>query len=81
MLEELKEYPLVVGTKQTGRALAAGKVETVYVAEDADPAMTEPIVKACREAQIEVVPVPTRRMLGSACGVKVGTAVAGRLRK
>lgn len=76
MLDELRTAEKVVGVKQLLRALAQGEVKKVFVAEDADPALTEPLVEQCRSAEIEVVSVPTMRQLGDACEISVKAAAA-----
>ena len=43
MLEELKSAKKVVGIKQLRKALNAGSVKKVFIAEDADPLLTDPI--------------------------------------
>lgn len=75
MLEELKNSH-VVGAKQTRRALSEGKAAKVFVAVDADPALTEPLMAQAREKGVEVVNAATMKELGKACGIAVGAAVA-----
>ncbi|MFA7467079.1 MAG: ribosomal L7Ae/L30e/S12e/Gadd45 family protein [Desulfotomaculaceae bacterium] len=65
-----------VGTKQTIKALKREPVKTVYVAENAERHVIEPILAACREKQVPVVRVDSMKTLGKACGIKVGCAVA-----
>lgn len=48
MLEELSCENRVVGLKQTRRLLAAGHAGRVFLAKDADPALVEPLLAACR---------------------------------
>lgn len=76
MLSELIASQKVVGAKQTRRALAGGQARTVYLAEDADPRVTEAIRDLCRESGVPVCDVPTMKELGQACGISVGAAVA-----
>lgn len=76
MLSKLAEASKVVGAKQTRRALAGGQAQTVYLAEDADPRVTEAIRELCRECGVPVCDVPTMKELGQACGISVGAAVA-----
>ena len=76
MLSKLSESPKVVGAKQTKRALAGGKAAAIYMAEDADPRVTEEIRDLCREHGVSVCDVPTMKELGQACGFAVGAAVA-----
>ena len=41
--------PRVVGAKQTRRALADGRAVRVFLAEDADPGVTDPVEVLCAE--------------------------------
>ena len=79
MLDDLKTAHKVVGIKQLRKALTAGGVKTVYLAEDADPALTDPIAQQCRREQIPVVFVPTMKQLGAACDISVDAAAAAIL--
>ncbi|MCL2335914.1 MAG: ribosomal L7Ae/L30e/S12e/Gadd45 family protein [Firmicutes bacterium] len=65
-----------VGAKQTIKALKKDQVRVVYVAENAERNIIEPILAACREKQIPVVRVDSMKTLGKACGIKVGCASA-----
>lgn len=76
MLDELKTARRVVGIKQLRKALAAGRAKTVFIAEDADPALTEPLVRQCHELNVAVVPVATMQQLGAACEISVSAAAA-----
>ena len=76
-LPELRREHLLVGTKQLRKALRAGRVETVYLAKNADPGVTEPLEALCAEAGIQPVWVRTMAELGRACGIDVGAAAAG----
>ena len=79
MLQELQNGKIVVGIKQLRRAVAEHRVRKVWLADDADPALTEPLEKLCTEAGIPVTHVPTKRELGQACRISVGAAAAGLL--
>ncbi|MEG2096790.1 MAG: ribosomal L7Ae/L30e/S12e/Gadd45 family protein [Pseudoflavonifractor sp.] len=79
MLAELKQGNKVVGVKQTRRALEGGRVRCVFLAEDADPRVTEPIGALCAEKGIPVETAHLMKDLGSACGIAVGSAVAALL--
>ena len=76
MLDELKSDHKVVGIKQLRRALSNGKARKVFIAEDADPALTAPIEELCREGHVEMVTVPTMKQLGDACEIPVAAAAA-----
>ena len=81
MLSELKQGARVVGVKQTRRAVNDGKAVRVFLAEDADPRVTEPVAALCAERSIPVERVAQMKELGSACGIAVGSAVAALLRQ
>ena len=76
MLSKLAGSPKVVGAKQTKRAVSGGKAVAVYLAEDADPRVTEAIRDLCRTCGVPVYDVPAMKELGKACGIAVGAAVA-----
>ncbi len=79
MLDELKTANKVVGIKQLRKALSAGRVKKVYLADDADPMLTQPLMEQCRALQITVVCVPTMKQLGAACNIPVDAAAAAIL--
>ena len=79
MLEELKTARKVVGIKQLRKALNAGGVQKVFIAEDADPLLTDPIAERCRQLDIPVISVPTMKQLGAACNISVDAAAAAIL--
>ena len=81
MLDELKTEKKVVGIKQLRRALTDQTAELVFLAKDADPALTEPLMTQCREGGVEVVSDVTMAELGKACGISVGAAAAAILRR
>lgn len=76
MLSELNTQNKIVGIKQLRKALRIGGVQKVFVALNADPKMISPIVEASREAGIPVEEAETMEILGKACGIEVGAAVA-----
>ena len=76
MLSKLSESSKVVGAKQTKRALNGGTALAVYLAEDADPRVTEAIRELCAERNVPVYDVPAMKELGQVCGISVGAAVA-----
>ena len=77
MLEELNHAARIVGVKQLSKALADGTVRKVFLADDADPALTDPVREACTLAGIPVETVASARQLGQACGISVAAAAAG----
>lgn len=79
MLDELKTPQKVVGVKQLLKALSRGQVKKVFIAKDADPMLTEPVIEQCSRAAIAVILVPTMRQLGAACDISVDAAAAAIL--
>ena len=73
MLEELSTAQKVVGVKQSLRALREGRSRKVFLACDADPAVTVRVEDAC--ASVPVERDFTMAQLGSAAGIAVGAAV------
>jgi len=79
MLETLRSEPSgkrTVGAKQVGRALRNGGVLHVFLAEDADPKVTEPIEMLCQKQSVPLEKVESMSELGKACGIAVGCSVA-----
>ncbi len=79
MLDELKNQPKVVGIKQLRKSLKDGQVVCAFVALDADPRLTDPVVEECARLDVKLVEVATMEALGKACGIAVGAAAAGLL--
>lgn len=80
-METLKQSAnRVVGTKQVLRALKAGTLARVYVANDSDTFLFQRVARAAEEAGVPAVRVNTMKELGEACKVAVDTAAAGILK-
>ena len=75
-LPDLSKEQLVVGVKQLRKALKNDRALCVFLAENADPAITEPLAQLCAEKQIPVTWVASMADLGRACGIEVGAAAA-----
>lgn len=65
-----------IGTKQTTKMVELGKANEVFVAKDADPRITMKIVNLCKKMGVMVTYVDSMKLLGKACGIEVGAAVA-----
>ncbi len=74
--QAISDRKVIVGAKQLRKALTSGIVCHVFLAADADPAITEPIRTLCRLHNVEVTLVRTMADLGKACGIAVGAAAA-----
>ncbi len=81
MLTRLKSDLKAVGAKQSRRAISSGNALCVFLAQNADPHITDPIRAICQQDAIPVQDVPTMRELGDACGISVGAAVAVLLKE
>lgn len=79
MLTELSQQTSVVGAKQVRRAIENGSARKVFLANDADPRLTEPLAQLCKEKGVETESVPAMKALGKACGISVPAAVAAIL--
>jgi len=67
---------IVVGAKQLKKALLGGRASRVYLAKNADPAITEPIEALCQQYGVPCAWVPSMTELGKRCGIEVGAAAA-----
>ena len=76
MAGELTAKDKVVGLKQTRRAVLQGTARRVYLACDADPALTEPLLALCRERGVGADGTLTMQQLGRICGIAVPAAAA-----
>ena len=76
---DLRGKRVVVGTKQLRKALENGRARWVWLAENADPALTEPLVALCQLNNVEFAWVRSMTDLGHACGIEVGAAAAATL--
>jgi large subunit ribosomal protein L7A len=69
-------HKVVVGAKQLRKALSTGAARRVFLAANADPAITEPIEALCQLNHVEFAWVKSMTDLGHACGIEVGAAAA-----
>lgn len=79
-MAEIRQNNVVVGAKQFKKALRDDRALKAYLAENADPAVTEPIEMMCKEQKIPVIWVRTMKELGLACGIEVGAAAVTAVR-
>ena len=80
-LESLKDAVRVIGVKQVTKAVQKGQAEAVFLADDADGRVTEPLLRLAEELDVSVVHVPTMQELGKACSIEVGAAAAAVLKE
>lgn len=73
---DLKGKRMIVGSKQLRKALESGRAKRVYLALNADPAITEPLEALCRKCNVAYDWVPSKQALGLSCGIEVGASAA-----
>ncbi|SCZ09676.1 ribosomal L7Ae/L30e/S12e/Gadd45 family protein [Alkaliphilus peptidifermentans] len=80
MLEILQHEKKTIGIKQTAKALKQDKAKALYVADDADQHLLQPLVELAEAKGIEVIHVDSMKKLGKACKIDVGAATAAVLK-
>jgi len=79
VITELASKAKVIGVKQSSKAIREGRATRVFLAADADPAITEPVAAGCTAAGIPVETGHTMAQLGQACRISVGASVVAIL--
>jgi Ribosomal protein HS6-type (S12/L30/L7a) len=78
-IPDLSSKQWVTGIKQTQRALEKGLLQKVYIAQDVESKVIEPLLALCKENNIPVEEVLDSMTLGKACKIAVKAAAAGIL--
>ena len=78
--EILATHKFVVGMKQLKKALRNGNASWVFLACNADPAITEPLAALCQDTGANLAWVKSMTDLGRACGIEVGAAAAAAIK-
>ena len=73
---DLTGFKVVVGAKQLKKSLQKGTARYVFLAENADPAITDQLCGLCRQSETPFSWVASMADLGRACGIEVGAAAA-----
>jgi large subunit ribosomal protein L7A len=68
-----------IGTKQATKVIELGQAREVFVAKDADPRVTGKVIALCKKMGVQVTYVDSMKLLGKACGIEVGAAIAAVL--
>ena len=71
----------VVGARQVLRAVSGGTLQQAFIARDADPFVTRPVMDACEKSGVRFAEVESMEQLGKACGIDVKASVAGLLKE
>jgi large subunit ribosomal protein L7A len=75
--EKVKQADKIsIGTKQATKMIEAGKAQEVFIAKDADPRVTTKVIALCKKMGVQVTYVDSMKLLGKACGIEVGAAIA-----
>lgn len=75
----MKDKKIVVGKKQTLRALQRNEAEKVYISKDADSHIIQSVADACSEHGVEIIYFNTMKELGASVGINVNAAAAAVL--
>ena len=81
MLADYAAHRIVVGAKQSAKAVRAGCAVRVFLAADADPMLLAPVEALCREHGVPTECGETMARLGATAGIAVGAAVVCALRE
>ncbi|WP_010244892.1 ribosomal L7Ae/L30e/S12e/Gadd45 family protein [Acetivibrio cellulolyticus] len=80
MIESLRDGNITVGVKQTIKTIEKGAAKVVFIARDADERVVGKVIELCKKDNVQVVYVDTMKLLGKACNIDVGAAVACTLK-
>lgn len=80
MLSDHAAHRVVVGAKQSARAIREGRAARVFLAVDADPMLLSPVEALCHAHGVPFECGETMARLGAAAGIAVGAAVVCALR-
>lgn len=65
---------IVIGTKQTIKSMKSGIISEVYIAKDANLAITQKVANLATQLNITCTQVDSMKKLGAACGIDVGAS-------
>lgn len=65
---------IIIGKKQTLRAMRCDKVSEVYYAQDADEQLVQDVIRVAQKQHIPYIGVDSKIKLGNACGIEVGAS-------
>ncbi|WP_191559301.1 50S ribosomal protein L7ae-like protein [Metabacillus idriensis] len=65
-------HKIIVGTKQTVKALKQDQVKELVIAEDADSRIIKMIIELAAQQNVPFTLVDSMKKLGKACGIEVG---------
>lgn len=65
---------VIIGTKQTLKAMSNGEVSEVFIAQDVDPHITDKIKAEATKLNIPFTFVESKKKLGEACNIDVNAS-------
>ncbi|WP_042225471.1 50S ribosomal protein L7ae-like protein [Oceanobacillus manasiensis] len=65
---------IIIGTKQTLKAMKNGEISELVIADDADRQITQKVAGLAEELGIPCQRVDSMKKLGAACGIEVGAS-------
>lgn len=65
---------IIIGTKQSVKALNQGIVKELVIAEDADIRVINKVLQTAKDLNVPIQKVNSMKKLGKACGIEVGAA-------
>ena len=81
MITELASKAKVVGVKQSRKAITQGRAARVFLADDADPELMEPLAECAAAAGVPVERGHSMAELGQACRITVGASIVVLLKQ
>lgn len=78
--DEISRHAVVVGVKQTLRAVRRNQAESVFIASDAAPQLSEELLKECKDNNVPVHTIDTMKNLGNYAGIEVKAVACALLR-
>ena len=73
--EKVKQAKQVlIGTKQTKKAINQGRAQEIVIASDADDRLIAELKDLCQERGVAISYVSSMKKLGRTCGIEVGAA-------
>jgi large subunit ribosomal protein L7A len=76
MLNLKDSSKVIIGLKQTLKAINGDRAVKVYLASDSDDYIKKSVIDACSQKNLEIVYVSTMKELGAACGIDIGASTA-----
>ncbi|WP_066301556.1 50S ribosomal protein L7ae-like protein [Bacillus sp. FJAT-29937] len=70
----LQAKEVIIGTRQTVKALQTGTTKEIIIAKDADAKVIANVASKASEVNVPVHYVDSMKKLGKACGIDVGAA-------